>query len=355
MEGSEKLKRELTGVAKYGNELPAPGNEASTCDWIILPVLQSLGYARHEILPQATDGRIGRPDYTILPETDYTWFVEAKAWSSPLESTQADQALNYAHANGRRWVLLTNGREWRLYDDRIHGRSEDRLVGVASLEEIEKCHQLLDSLTRASVISEKVERYVASTLVRKTLDTQLRDPSSTTIKALHKALKATMPIEPDVRDIVSYFANLGQFSHTPPLVKQIPNSISSDDKSEKPLAPSSPITTVEAVYELTFHGRGVADAQGTWDGKNLVVKAGSKGCKDPVPSYAQTFAQKHGALSSAYCRVEGACRITERDLTFNSPSGAAGFLNARSTNGWLSWLLPNGRPLADLRDQDKVI
>jgi predicted type IV restriction endonuclease len=96
-------------------------NEACTCQWIIMPLLQAAGYSLYDIQPQQTDPAGKIPDYTILPDSEHTWFLEAKAWGVALNDQHAQQALIYAYTNNRRWVVLTNGREWRLYDNSIPG------------------------------------------------------------------------------------------------------------------------------------------------------------------------------------------------------------------------------------------
>lgn len=111
-----------------------PSNESSTCDWVILPLLRSTGYALRDILPRSLDHAGKFPDYTVLPQdVEHSFFVEAKAWSIDLEDSHAIQSLNYANQNGKKWVVLTNGREWRLYNNDIRGLPEEKLVAVAVL------------------------------------------------------------------------------------------------------------------------------------------------------------------------------------------------------------------------------
>lgn len=111
-----------------------PPNEASTCDWVILPLLRSTGYAPRDILSRSADHAGKFPDYTVLPQDEeHSFFLEAKAWNIDLEDSHAVQALNYANQNGKKWVVLTNGREWRLYNNDIRGLPEEKLVAEAVL------------------------------------------------------------------------------------------------------------------------------------------------------------------------------------------------------------------------------
>jgi hypothetical protein len=139
----------------------SPKNESSTCDWVVVPLLKSVGYLKWEILSHYTDQGKDFPDYTILPEQpEYTWFLEAKAWSIELSDIHAKQALNYANHNGKRWVVLTNGREWRLYDNHLKGTFETRLVAEASMNDQSGLVSFLRAIGKDSVLGNGLERYV---------------------------------------------------------------------------------------------------------------------------------------------------------------------------------------------------
>ena len=71
-----------------------PPNEATTCAWIIHPILLEAGYARRDILCETLDNNSQFPDYTILPGTPQTWVLEAKQWKTPLQDGHAQQSLN---------------------------------------------------------------------------------------------------------------------------------------------------------------------------------------------------------------------------------------------------------------------
>src|SRR5438445_165616 len=105
-----------------------PPNESNTCEWVILPLLWAAGYARREIHSRVLDNNKLYPDYTLLPaDPQHRWFLEAKPWAVELDHSHAIQALDYANHNGVRWVLLTNGRTWRLYDNGVQGLAADKL------------------------------------------------------------------------------------------------------------------------------------------------------------------------------------------------------------------------------------
>ena len=60
-----------------------------------------------------------------------------------LEDIHAKQALNYANHNGKRFVVLTNGREWRLYDNSIQGVIGEKLLAEVLLDNTHGIEQFL--------------------------------------------------------------------------------------------------------------------------------------------------------------------------------------------------------------------
>ncbi|BCW99419.1 MAG: hypothetical protein KatS3mg024_2246 [Armatimonadota bacterium] len=186
-------------------------NEASTCLWIIVPLLEAAGYQRHEIQPQETDPAGRKPDYTILPDSEHTWFLEAKAWAVDLNDQHVRQALIYAYTNNRRWVVLTNGREWRLYDNSIPGELSGKLVAKARLEDVDDVEEFLAAIGRQSVTDGTIERYARDRLLRAALEQELCDPASDLVKAVWTRLRSRPGLSGITRDQVAAF-----FSGRPP-------------------------------------------------------------------------------------------------------------------------------------------
>ena len=145
-----------------------PRNESNTCDWIILPMLHAAGYSRRDIESRVVDATGQFPDYTILPaESGVTWYLEAKAWNVPLEDVHAKQALNYANQNGKRFVVLTNGQWWRLYDNSIQGVLANKLVTDVALTNATEIHRFLRALSKIEVLGGNLERFTAEEMTRR--------------------------------------------------------------------------------------------------------------------------------------------------------------------------------------------
>ncbi len=184
-----------------------PPNEACTCDWVILPLLWAAGYAKHEILSQGSTLGGGYPDYTILPGTQWTWYLEAKEWKRNLDNgADVVQALNYANARGHQWVVLSNGRQWLLFDNHLTGlEAPQRLVARAELSDPGFLDFML-ALSRPSVTSGNLSQYVTKSRVQTLLDEQLADRGSETIRSIVSILKKNGVSGAQASDVAAYFA-----------------------------------------------------------------------------------------------------------------------------------------------------
>ncbi len=165
-------------------------NEACTCDWVVKPLLEAAGYQRLDILPQGADAAGKYPDLTILPDSPCRWFVEAKAWGVALKDEHAWQALTYAFTANGRWVVLTNGREWRLYDNSIGGEPSDKLMARVELKDVDEAARFLQAIGKRSVLEGRVEEYAAAAILARVLGQELTDPASDIVKAIRQRLRS---------------------------------------------------------------------------------------------------------------------------------------------------------------------
>ena len=226
-----------------------PPNEAATCLWVVYPLLQAMGYVPSEIHPQGSDSNGQYPDYTILPSKPECWYVEAKAWNVRLADTHAQQALNYANTGGKRWVVLTNGHIWRLYDNHIHGVAADKFVAEISLRDGNEAVQLFEALRKPSYLSGELDTYARRARLSRTLG-QLKDENSSALKALWAAFRKEPGLSTLTRsELAAFFA--------PPAPATAPNSPQSPRASST--APSHPAPPTPAVRTTPIVS--VADAR----------------------------------------------------------------------------------------------
>lgn len=235
---TDTLNDELASIRRYQGH--PPPNEACTCEWVIVPLLWRLGYERHEILSRVSDTAGKYPDYTILPETPHTWYLEAKEWQRELRDDQdVVQATTYAYQNGRRWVVLSNGREWRLYDATVvSGDTRQRLVDAARLEDEAALKRLLHALSKRSVLDGGLERYALHSRLSAVLREELTADDSQTLRVIRKVLKRIPGLsELQTRHLAGFFKGL--FCPAPGGIVNPPELIPapSADKSASPGAP----------------------------------------------------------------------------------------------------------------------
>ncbi|MCS6831220.1 MAG: type I restriction enzyme HsdR N-terminal domain-containing protein, partial [bacterium] len=113
----ERVRKEIEQIKRELGE-QTPPNEATTCSWVVEPLLLVAGYRRMDWIQEVAglQGNKYRPDYTVLAETPHCWLLEAKTWNHPLLEQDANQLTSYANVHNIRWAVLTNGKEWQLYD-----------------------------------------------------------------------------------------------------------------------------------------------------------------------------------------------------------------------------------------------
>ncbi len=159
------LEDEITEAQNCASE--PPKNESNTCDWVILPLLLAAGYARRDIESRIADSTGDFPDYTILPNHRFTFYLEAKAWKVTLEDKYVKQALNYTNHNGKRFVILANGQHWRIYDNAVQGLLAEKLISQATLQDTQQIKDFLTIISKAEVLNGSLERMAEATSLRK--------------------------------------------------------------------------------------------------------------------------------------------------------------------------------------------
>lgn len=114
------------------------------------------------------------------------------------------------------------------------------------------------------------------------------------------------------------------------------------------------VTQDSGVEEEFFCRSSGAQGRGVYTSEGFVVRKGSIGRRENVPSIIGTAGERLRArlLESGVMRPEGdASLIFERDHLFRSPSMAALSLMGRSANGWVEWKNKEGKTLDAIKRQ----
>jgi predicted type IV restriction endonuclease len=209
---------ELEDLQEYYSH--PPGNEWQTCECVIRPVIKMMGYSAKQVRSQLSDENHKLPDYTISPHEGLTWFLEAKAWKIGLQDNEIHQALNYANQNGRRWVVLSNGQEWRLYDNDVRGIPRDKLAALIELQQVEPMAEFIAALSPSGFESHLIDKFAATQRERRetarilqelahSLNAALGSRDSNVVVAITDSLTGSINgLKPE--HVVSYFAGRSQ-------------------------------------------------------------------------------------------------------------------------------------------------
>ena len=107
-------------IDEYGSDLRQ--SEALTRYALIDPLLRELGWDTAnpgQVRPEHTGLSSGRADYALYGDTGKDTPVavlEAKPLNAPLSREVIDQALRYCNVSGVKYMILSDGDNWELYD-----------------------------------------------------------------------------------------------------------------------------------------------------------------------------------------------------------------------------------------------
>jgi hypothetical protein len=212
----------LASIAQLKRTLEerTPPNERTTCIWVIEPLLEAAGYSRFDWIAEGTDATGNKPDYRVLHNSPHQWLMEAKAWNHALSDADANQLTSYANTNHIRWAVLTNGKEWRLYDASIFGTVQERLMAQAGLDNPEALANLLCALHKDAVQSRETERVARRLRMEREMKAQLCDENSPLVDAIAQQLRQCTKVDYSTEEVADFFRDL----ITQPVVKPIVKS-----------------------------------------------------------------------------------------------------------------------------------
>ena len=107
-------------ISDYGSDLRQ--SEALTRYALIDPLLRELGWDTadpEQVRPEHTGLANGRADYALYGDTrkdSPVAVLEAKSLNAPLSGEVIDQALRYCNVRGVKYIILSDGDNWELYD-----------------------------------------------------------------------------------------------------------------------------------------------------------------------------------------------------------------------------------------------
>ena len=138
-------------------------NEAATRQYVVLPILQALGwdYANIdalEVLPEYRVENRKSVDYALVVGETPKVFVECKKWNEPIARHES-QICFYAYSKDVPIAVVTNGRTWRFYLSSWRAPSlSDRIFCEVDIEDLDQAVlALVTYLSKSNIESEEAE------------------------------------------------------------------------------------------------------------------------------------------------------------------------------------------------------
>lgn len=200
--------------------------ETATREVFVTPCLAALGWDPledmvHEYRPKLA--KTESVDYAIVLQGQPIAFVEAKRLGLPLTDEMAAQVIRYAAVEGVQWCILTNGVNWKLYDQFLKGDIHAKLVASLDLTafrtgaEFDSVFDKLWFMSKQSLSDPSaLKRWATLERLSQCLRTWLVDPASGAIRFLQGEL-AKADISVSDEEVARWFqSQLGAAPPPPP-------------------------------------------------------------------------------------------------------------------------------------------
>jgi hypothetical protein len=177
--------------------LPKTPTEEETKVTLIAPLLRALGWDLENLDEVRYEYRY-RPgsapvDYAFLLFGKAALFLEAKALNANLDDPKwTNQTLNYANNAGVTWCILTNGRQYRIYNAHAPVEADKKLFQVVDLltDDNERVTSTLALFSREYLRDRGPlpiwEAHFADRQVRAALEKMIAEPADVLVNALHR-------------------------------------------------------------------------------------------------------------------------------------------------------------------------
>jgi len=302
-----KLVREHVGLSL---------SEADTRAYLVDPVLRILGYEtvgdlRREVSVPATKESL---DYALLVDGKPHVIVEAKPVQQGVADQHAAQCVQYAAVLGVRWCLVTNGRQWALYDAYAKvALAEKRIIEVRLDTDDAAAQRAWKVLQRFSKQQQTTPNPLTDLLVERVVVDELGRSDSGAVDALRQAVKKRFGEAVKSTVVLSTLKRLLEGNTS---MASVP-----------PGADTPPIRSKAAP-----------------PGPSAVTPAPKKGGKRVVlsdliqasllPNGAVLDLRVHGVTHVGHIKEKG---IEVDGILYLSPSAAAAAVTGRASNGWRDW------------------
>jgi hypothetical protein len=148
-------------MLKKSESLPGKLGEQNTKTSAITPILRALGWNVddwEEVSSEYKSRAGGNPvDYALCWKGEPKLFVEAKGYGENLDDIKwVEQIISYTSAAGVRWIVLTDGMSWKLYDTSLIVPAENKLFRETTIGEADAA-KFFGLITKNSVTTNSID------------------------------------------------------------------------------------------------------------------------------------------------------------------------------------------------------
>jgi predicted type IV restriction endonuclease len=188
-------------------------NEQEVCDDIIKPILIELGWKSHPefTIPKKPNDEGKIPDYTLIKNQKKMLILEAKKMSIPVinDKDSLKQIAEYCYSQSVEYGVLTNGKNWLLYETFQKDKKQRRERWIDLLNDnIDKCISFFSILKYDSI--ESLENETKKNKMLENIWKEINNSQTDLIKAFTEATKIKIsdlsdsPINIDSLDIENF-------------------------------------------------------------------------------------------------------------------------------------------------------
>lgn len=219
---NDELQRCLTQKQQWvKNKTNQNPNEAATKNACIEPILRALGWDPsddEEVVPEwGKTQAAGRADYALITEHGGhpIAVLEAKSLTTTISDKDVTQTLQYAQLQQVTWAIVTNGRNWRLYDALKQAQWTERLIWSIHIDDFDAAEKLSQiSKSELPGLKSRIERVQDAALLKEVLERLFRHPTAELVALLGK--ESGLPAK-RIREIITQPSVSGSFSSSEPL------------------------------------------------------------------------------------------------------------------------------------------
>lgn len=138
-------------------------NEADTVTIVKDILCDVFGYDRYDEITSEYAIRNTYCDLAVKIDDEINYLIEVKSISTDLKDSHLRQAINYGASEGVKWVILTNGLIWQVYNIQLKNSVEHEKVLEINFNEIsprkKETQELLFTLSKEGVSKDVISEY----------------------------------------------------------------------------------------------------------------------------------------------------------------------------------------------------